>query len=294
MQHVIRRLLNAIFLLCSKLPMPVLYVFSDLSFIVLFYGVQYRKKVVLDNLRSAFPDKEEREIQQIAKAFFRHFCDLIVETLKFMTISEAEIKRRLQVTNIDLLNHYFEQNRSAILYMGHYGNWEWLPALPLHIRHKMITFYKPLSNSYFEQILKRVRERFGMYTIESKNAYRALVNFADQQVYTLTIMIGDQSPTPVSSKAWLKFLNQDTAFLVGADRIAKKTGQVLLFPTFKKRRRGHYEVTLSVLEEHPASASNHQIIEQYASQLEAAIHADPSLWLWTHRRWKLEKEAASA
>lgn len=292
MNKIANRLLDAVFTMFSMLPLPVLYIFSDLIFVVLFYGIQYRKKIIIGNLERAFPDKDEQEIKRIARAFYRHFCDLIVETLKFKTIGKKEIKKRLQVKNEQLLNAYFEQNRSVILYMGHYGNWEWLPALPLRIRHKMVTFYKPLSNRYFDDLIKKVRQRFGMVAVESKNAYKALVNYANHDIYTLTVIIGDQSPKQDSSKHWLEFLHQQTAFLIGADRIAKKTNQVLIFPKMKKIKRGYYEVEFVVIEENPAEADSGQMIELYAKQLEMAISNDPSLWLWSHRRWKLNKDEA--
>ncbi len=294
MNRITGQLLNAVFTFFSILPLPVLYFFSDLFFVVLFYGIHYRKKVVITNLKKAFPDKDDRQIKKIAKEFYRHFCDLIIETLKFKSIGKAEIQKRLQVKNAALLNQYFDQNRSIILYMGHYGNWEWLPALPLCIQHKMVTFYKPLSNQYFNQLIKSVRERFGMVAIESKNAYKALVNFAKNDIYTLTVIIGDQSPGHESSKHWMEFMNQETAFLIGADRIAKKTNQVLMFPMMKKLKRGYYEVEFIVIEEHPVEVSSNQMIEHYARELEAAINLDPSMWLWSHRRWKLSKEAIAS
>tara|TARA_R110000751_G_scaffold25152_1_gene68554 strand:+ start:717 stop:1625 length:909 start_codon:yes stop_codon:yes gene_type:complete len=274
----------------SILPMGVLYVLSDMMYFLVYRVVGYRKKVVFKNLGNSFPFKSEEEIGQIAKDFYRHFCDIVLESFKRLTIGEKEIKKRLLIKNPELIQEYVNDQRSILMYTGHQGNWEWLVFLPLMFPYSSNTFYKPIKNKYFDELFKNMRERFGVNCVESDKGFRTIIDNHQRKVLTLNCMIGDQSPTKKSSKYWYNFLNQETAFFIGADKIAKKTDQVVLFPFFKKLRRGYYELEFKIIEDHPQIRDNFEILEKYAQQLEQAIMSAPELWLWSHRRWKLKRE----
>ncbi|MBU2904579.1 lysophospholipid acyltransferase family protein [Arenibacter algicola] len=274
----------------SLLPMWALYRVSDLMYFLVYHVVGYRKKVVFNNLRNSFPSKNDDEIKQIAKDFYRHFCDIVLESFKRLTIGEKAIKKRLLIKNPELIQQYVNEDRSILMYTGHQGNWEWLVFLPLMFPYSSNTFYKPIKNKYFEELFKNMRERFGVNCVESDKGFRTIIDNHQRKVLTLNCMIGDQSPTKKSSKYWYNFLNQETAFFVGADKIAKKTDQVVLFPFFKKLKRGYYELEFRIIEDHPQIRNNFEILEKYAQQLEQAIVSAPELWLWSHRRWKLKRE----
>jgi KDO2-lipid IV(A) lauroyltransferase len=278
-----------LFYLLSLIPLPVLFILSDLSYLILFYFVGYRKKIVLNNLSNAFPQKQLKELKQIQKSFYRHFCDLIFESIKNLTISRRSIKRRLRIKNPDLIRSYYAEKKSIILYLGHYGNWEWLAALSLLVPHQMVAFYQPLSNTLFDKLIKTSRQRFGLVAVKSSQGYKALADFANQNILTFTLALGDQSPPAQSNKHWVTFLNQETAFLTGVDRIAKKMDMVVLFPHFSKISRGYYEIKFEVIQDQMKDIESYQIIDKYAKQLESAIIKNPELWLWSHRRWKLKR-----
>lgn len=275
------------FYLLSITPIAFLYVLSDLLYIMLYHLLRYRRKVVNNNLTNAFPDKSEQEIRRIEKKFYRHFCDIWFESIKVLTISKAEIFKRFRVINPDLIEKYFKEKRSVILYMAHQGNWEWLAFLPLLLPHHVMALYQRQSNNYFDELMKRIRERFGVNCVESDKGYRAILNFKQQDIHTLTYILGDQSPKKEMTKHWVPFMNRETAFLIGADRIAKKSNQVVVFPAFKKTRRGYYELEFNVLEEAPAHNKHFEIVDRYARLLEETITESPELYLWSHNRWKL-------
>jgi KDO2-lipid IV(A) lauroyltransferase len=274
----------------SKLPLSMLYVLSDFFTILIFRVARYRRKVVRHNLHHSFPEKSLHEIRDIEKKFYRHLSDIMAETLKNLGGRESAITKRISFRNIELLQRIYSEGKSVTLYTGHYGNWEWLAVLPLHVRFRMIAFYQPLSNSIFDELMKQSREKYGITAIPSGQAYRALKNFSDEGILTLSLVLGDQSPPPGGPKVWLDFLNQPTAFLTGANKIARKLDQYVVYPHFIKVSRGHYEVELIVI--HPAmdDTGEHPIIRNYAAQLEKSIRHDPSMWLWSHRRWKLKPE----
>lgn len=271
----------------SVLPLPVLYVFSDMLFVLVYQLIGYRKKVVRDNLKRSFPDKNEAEIKKIEKKFYRHFCDLMFEAIKSLTISPKQIKKRLHIQNPELLEKYLQDQKDILLYTAHQGNWEWLIFLPLFFPYYSNTFYRPQKNKYFNGLLKIIRQRFGVHLIEERKGYKTIVQLKEAHVPMMNCMIGDQTPTRIGSKYWHPFLNRETAFLAGPDTIAIRTDQVVLFPHFEKLSRGRYELHFDLIEENPKLRKGSEIVGKFANQLETVIEKSPELWLWSHRRWKL-------
>jgi KDO2-lipid IV(A) lauroyltransferase len=239
------------------------------------------------NLKNSFPDKTIIEIIQIEKKFYKHFCDISFESIKALTISKKSIAKRFQIKNKNLIDELYSQNKNIILYTSHYGNWEWLSFSPLFLPYQIQTFYQELSNSYFNDLMLVLRSRFGTWCVESNQGYKTMVKLQQEGTLTMTCMIGDQSPKKQSSKHWVKFLNQETAFLIGPDRIAKKLNQTLLYASFKKPRRGKYEMEFISIEDSPNQCKSEELINKYVKLLENTIIETPELWLWSHRRWKL-------
>ncbi len=274
----------------SHLPLCVLYGFSTLSYLILRYIVRYRHQVIESNLHQSFPQKSKKEIKAIHSAFLRHFCDFVFETLKALTISKDELLKRIVIKNPEVVNQFFDQKRSVLLFSAHFGNWEWFICMPYYFQHKPVTLYQKLSNELMDEMTRYCREHTGVLAAESANGYKTIAGLAAQNIPSITLIIGDQSPVRKSTKHWIQFLGQETAFLVGADRIAKKTDQVVVYPSFTMPRRGYYEVELKLIEDHSAeSGDSTKIIDLYAKYLEQDIIKNPALWLWSHRRWKLKK-----
>jgi Kdo2-lipid IVA lauroyltransferase/acyltransferase len=279
------------FYLVSYLPFPVLFFLSDLTYMLLYYVLKYRRQVVSDNLSKAFPDKNRTELKTIERAYYKHLCDIAYESLKSLSLSPKGIKKRMQYKNIDLLNRYHQTNRSAILYAGHFGNWEWISFLPLSVSHQVTSFYQPLKNKYFDELVKKARGRFGAICVESNKGVKSVLTFEQEKILTINLIIGDQSPKKKSQKYWTRFLDQDTAFLIGADKIAQKANHVLLFPFYKKIKRGYYELEFQIITESPMEMNSEDIIDSYANHLEQAIKSAPEMWLWSHNRWKLKRDS---
>ncbi len=284
--HIVKYLLIGL----SRLPFRVLFVFSDLIFFIGYYLVRYRRNITRQNLQRSFPDMGPEALRNAGRRFYRHLFDIMAETLKNIGGDSDTITRRITFRNIEMLRDIHAGGKSVILYAAHYGNWEWLTVLPLYVPFRMIAFYQPLSNSMFDELMKNSREKYGITAIPSNQAYRALKSYADEGVLTLSLVLGDQSPPSGAPKVWLRFLNQETAFLPGANKIARKLDQVVVYPHFTKTARGRYEVELMLVHPGMEESGDHSIIRNYAAQLEKSIDKDPSLWLWSHRRWKLVPE----
>lgn len=275
------------FYILSIIPLAVLYLVSDVMFIVVYHIMKYRRTVVQTNLKNSFPDKTENEITQIEKRFYKHFCDTAFESIKALTMSKKSINKRFKIKNEGIINELHAQNKSIILYTSHYGNWEWFSFLPLFMPYQVQAFYQEVSNSYFNDFMLVLRSRFGVQCVESNQGYKTMVKVQQAGTLTMTCMIGDQSPRKKSSKHWMTFLNQETAFLIGADRIAKKLDQKVLYVSVQKPKRGKYEIEFIPLEDTSNQSNDDELITKYAKLLERSIVQKPELWLWSHKRWKL-------
>jgi len=281
------------FYILSILPMPVLYAMSDFVFLMVYHVIKYRRDVVHNNLKRSFKDKSEQDIKTIEKNFYKYFCDLMFETIKILTISPKKVNKRFRIKNLELIEKYYENKKHIILYAAHQGNWEWLSFLPLCMPHQGVTIYKPLSNTYFDELMRTVRERFGVICVEQNKSYKTILQNIQKGQLSMFALIGDQSPTKTGSKFWTNFLNQKTAFVMGAERIVAKTNQVAIFPAFKRIKRGLYELEFKLINT-PEADDNYHFIDRYSSLLEETIKDSPELWLWSHKRWKLTDRMESS
>ncbi|NDK55061.1 lysophospholipid acyltransferase family protein [Pontibacter fetidus] len=267
----------------SLLPLPVLYLLSDLLYFIVYYVVGYRKKVVLTNLRNSFPEKPEAEIQSIANAFYRQFADIVVEILKLRSMKSTEMERRVVFANQKLLDNFVISGTPVITMGSHSCNWEWvLSAGAVQFGFPAEGIYKPLNNPFFEDFMFRTRSRLGARLIKMKDTLRDFA--ANRHVPRVIAMLSDQTPLWSEITFWTTFLNQDTPFYEGAEKLAKKFKYPVLFLDIKRTKRGHYTLTFEVISD--GTSDTVPITEIFAQKLEAAIRRAPANYLWTHKRWK--------
>lgn len=281
MQLVLRGLIY----LLSLIDLRILYFLSDVIAFVLKHFIQYRKKVILENLYRSFPEKNEIEIEQIAAAFYTNLSDIIVETIKMVSISKSELNKRCRFTNMEVLNQYYESQKSVIGVCGHFNNWEFgALALSTVVPHQILGVYKPLTSSSWDDYFKKIRSRFGTHLVPMKSTFREIVKH--KNISTLTTLVVDQTPHRNEINYRTTFLNQDTAVFLGTEKLAKLTGYPVIYLSMHRIRRGYYEVTILPVTEHPAEEAEYAITTKHLSLLENDIRQQPSNWLWSHRRWK--------
>lgn len=274
----------------SLLPFPLLYGVSGFLYFVLYKVAGYRKKIVLGNIQRSFPHKTEKEHQEICNRFYSHFCDLVLESLKTFTISEKQVLKRVICKNPELINKYFDQKRSVIIAGGHLANWElFAVGVDALIKHKTIGIYKPLSNKYFDEKMRKTRSKYGLYMISTKIVKQVF----DQEINnpTATIFAIDQSPSNPNNCHWMTFLSQDTGVLYGTEKFAKEYNQPVLYGRINKEKRGHYSFEFFETYDEPKETKQGEITEKVSRMLEQDIIAQPEYWLWTHRRWKHKRPA---
>lgn len=269
----------------SFLPYRILYVVSDGLFLLIFHVVAYRKKVVLRNIAYSFPEKNPHEHQLIAKAFYRHFCDVVVESFKVFAITEKQVKERMVFENPEVLNSYFEKNQSIILAGGHYNNWElFAVAVDGPMKHQAIAIYKKLKNNYLDEKMRASRGKYGLRMISTKIVKEVFDQ--ERANLTATIFAIDQSPSNKRTCYWTTFLQQETGVVYGAEKYAKEYNYPVIFGHIQKVKRGHYRFSFTPVEDEPQKAPHGQIMEKLTRLLEKDIVEQPQYWLWTHKRWK--------
>lgn len=268
----------------SRLPYRVLYLVSDGLYFLIFKVVGYRKKVVIQNIANSFPEKTSEEQHQIVKAFYHHFSDLIVESIKVFTISEAEVKQRMKLLNPEFSNRFFDKGQSVIIAGGHYNNWElFAVAIDSEIKHQTVALYKELKNKFFDEKMRTSRSKYGLKMISTSLAKQ---EFEKEDGLKAVIFGFDQSPGNPSNCYWGTFLNQDTPMIFGVEKYAKEYNIPVLFLRINKVKRGHYTYEYIDAIEKPQDMAFSEITKRINCLLEQDIISQPEYYLWSHKRWK--------
>ena len=273
----------------SRLPYFFLYGLSNFIFVIMYYVIGYRKKVIEGNIYGSFPEKTDKEKKRIVKLFYKHFCDLIVESIKNFTISEKQARKRMVVENPEVLDKYFDKGQSVIVVAGHYGSWELMAvAIDMLTKHRHVGIYKPLSSPFFEKKMRESRGRYGTVMLPMKQT-RAFFE-AEHEKPVCMIFGADQWPSNAKDAYWVNFMNRETPFLYGAEKYAKEFNFPVVFGKINKPKRGFHRITLEDITDKPNEMEYGEIIDIFVKKLEETIRAKPEHWLWSHKRWKRSKE----
>lgn len=269
----------------SWLPLAITYRLSDIVALILQYVVRYRRQVISDNISTTLTHLSVQEQRRVVRRFYRHFSDLIFESIRLFSMSKDELQRRMVFVNPEVINRYYDAGQSVIAVAGHYGNWEMFAiATNCSIKHQVVGIYTPLSSAFMDAKMHQSRSRFGVHLI-SKQSVKPY--FADPQHQPFAMFFGaDQSPS-LSRKAYTTtFLGRDTRVQFGVEKYAVEQDLPVVFFEIRRVRRGHFEVHLTDLVPRPSETAYGAITEAHTAILERQILAQPSYWLWSHKRWK--------
>jgi len=258
-------------------------------YLLFYYLIPYRKKVIRTNIEQSFPHLSETGHKRIMKKFYHNLCDILLEGIKGFTITKKNLQKRYIFVNPDLMNNLYEKGQDVVSVGAHYANWEWgIIAAPLKLKHKLYVFYTPLTNKHIDTFMHKNRMKWGAELIASQEVKKAL---SKKQGKPLSYFFGaDQSPYNPKGAHWMKFLNQDTACLKGPEFFARRNRLVVVYFDVQRVKRGYYKVKLKMLEDNPTNTSTGEITEKYMCTLEQRIIEKPENYLWSHRRWKHSRE----
>lgn len=286
-------IVRGIWFLMSLLPLKVLYFISDLLFYPVYYLVRYRRKVVRKNLTRSFPEKGIAEIIKIEKEFYHSLCDYFVETMKLYGMSEEEVRRRIEFTGLEKVNEYLADGRSVVVYMAHSFNWEYVTSIPLWFKHDNLVvgqIYHPLENKEFDDLFKKMRNQFGSENIAMRSTLRRIVDITKKKQQFIIGFIADQVPTWNEIHHWVDFMNQDTPVFTGTEKIARRTNSVVFYLHVRRVKRGKYNAHFEFMADNVAELPDNELTNIYYRFLENGIKEQPSMWLWTHNRWKRTRQ----
>lgn len=271
----------------SYLPLVILYLFTDFFYLLLISIIPYRKKVIVQNINRSFPNASEQEKKRIKRRFYRHLTQLLAESVKGLSISENELKRRVSVENPEIMDQLFQSNKNVLLVSGHYNNWEWvILSQALLFKHKALGIGMPMTSKFWDEKVNQRRSRFGMKVVHAKN-YKVALNDNPNELKSV-LVLSDQSPGDSLKSYWTTFLNQETPVLFGAELMAHQLNYAVVFYALRKVKRGKYEMELKLITENPKQMSWGEITEAHTKMLEREIVSKPEFWLWSHKRWKRE------
>lgn len=275
--------------LISHLPFWMLYLLADLLFFFVFYIARYRRKVTQVNLANAFPEKTEKEREQIERKYYRFLADMILESLKMYSMDAQEIQSRCRIKNPEEVQRHQDEGRSVLLASGHYANWEWANlVVALAFKEPLFVIFKPLTDKKFGEYLNKMRSRFGTTMVPMKLTLRKIAELKNKKY--MFGFASDQTPAKHESQYFTSFLNQPTAVFLGLEKIAKITKNPVVFLQIDRVSRGYYDYTFTTLVEDPSATSEYEITDLHTRKLEEIIRRKPELWLWSHRRWKFTPE----
>jgi KDO2-lipid IV(A) lauroyltransferase len=266
--------------------MTILYLISDFFYVLLFYVFGYRKKVVLNNLQLAFPEKEEKELLRIRKKFFRHFTDLIVESIKAFTMTKSFVKKRYKFNNPEVINAVYNKGRNIAFVGAHQANWEWSCSMPMWVDITCFGAYTRVGNKYFDRVLKSSRMKYGFDGYETTQTIEAITKNCNEGKQALYLLLSDQSPQVHKTHYWSEFMGVKVPIHTGAEMLAKRFDMSVVNYSVKKIKRGHFEVTFELITEDPKSFKDYNITDQYLTITERNIREQPEYYLWSHKRFK--------
>lgn len=276
----------------SYLPLRVLYCFSDVIYFLAYRVVGYRRSTVRKNLSESFPEKDEKEIRQIERDFYRHLADYFVETIKLLHISDDEMKRRMTFEGVEHVDRFLSSDKSITAYFSHTGNWEWVPSITLWsslVIGKDAEFcqvYRPLKNKWFDRFFLSLRSRFGSRSFPKQTVLRDLLYLRRDKMPSITGFMSDQKPSHGDPTHVVMFLNHPTAMITGTETITRRLDMAAVYFDMDKISRGHYRLTIRPMADDVKSLSQFELTECYARLLETTIRRNPAIWLWSHKRWK--------
>jgi KDO2-lipid IV(A) lauroyltransferase len=273
------------------LPFGALYILSDGLCFLARNMIHYRRRVVRTNLKNSFPEKSEVELRRIERDFYHYLCDYMLEEVKLLRITLAELCRRMDYQGKELFLEMIEQHNGIVLLIPHYANFEWIIGMGAIMKEGdlPVQVYKPLHDPYLDRLFQRIRSRFGGYNVPKHTTARELIKLRHAGKRMVVGLITDQSPSGNDAHYWTTFLNQETVFMDGAERIAKMMNYPVFYCELERLRRGYCRVTFELVTEFPKSTAVGEITEQFVRRLENTIRKAPAYWFWSHKRWKIKR-----
>jgi KDO2-lipid IV(A) lauroyltransferase len=277
--------------LISMLPFRILYAISDVVYLVVYYLIGYRKKVVFNNLKFAFPEKSDKEIIEIRKKFYHHFADVFIELIKSFTVSKEEVYKRYKYTNIDFFDELYKDGKSVILTGPHYANWEWIMSLDSFVKYKGYAAFTKVENPYLNEKVLKSRVKFGTNLILTSKIIAEIKHNQKNNIQAMYGLLSDQSPQLSKTFYWREFFGVKVPIHTGAEMLAKRYDMNMVYIETKKVKRGYYETSFSLIANEAKKHPDYELTDIFIDKVEKQVCAQPEYYFWTHKRFKHKDKA---
>lgn len=280
-------LFYALIYIFSLIPKFVLYGIAYCFYFLMYYVVKYRRNIVCENLKKSFPNKQKSFYKITEKKFYKHLNQIFAEYINSISITKLGIKKQVKFSGLNILNKYIKQNKAIFLLGGHIGNWEMIHSLPLHVNTSVYGIYKPIKNTFTNKLVLKIRSRFGLKLIPTNQTARTFIKLKNKSY--ISFFIADQRPLKHTINHWITFLNQDTPVETGPEKLGKQLNAVFLYYKIIRKSKGKYELSIREFSK-INTPSSYPITEALFYELENDIKSHPSEYLWSHKRWKYNKD----
>lgn len=286
MQRIVYLLVYPLIYGISILPFPILYKLSDGVYFFIFHVIRYRRKTVQTNIKLALPNLSQENVNQIEKKFYKHMCDMFLEMVKTMNITQKQIEDRFRFTNLEVYKDLEKKGKSVAVMIAHYATYEWVISMNSKIDFQGFAIYKKIANPYFDKLVKDIRSKFKATLITTKETAKTVARNKENNVLGVYGFASDQTPRLHSHNYWNSFMGIDVPVHVGAENLARKYDMNIIFLKVKKTGRGYYEATFEVLTEDIQNEPLYKVTDMFLRKVEQQIYEEPCYYLWTHKRWK--------
>lgn len=290
MQYLVYLLLYPFLWIVSILPFPLLYALSDVIYFIVYHLIGYRKTTVRSNIAMALPQLSDKERLVIEKKSYHHLCDMFLEMAKTMTISKKEINKRFVYTNMQVYLDLEKEGKSIALMCAHYASYEWVLTMNYHSTFRGYGIYKKIANPYFDKLVKDIRARFKAYLVTTKETAATIEKNSKEGILGVFGFASDQTPRRSNRMYWYHFMGIETPIHIGAEMLAKRFDMNVIYLNVKKVKRGYYEASFEVLSKDVKSIPDYKLSEAFMDRVEQQVLEAPEYYLWTHKRWKHQKE----
>ncbi len=270
----------------SWLPFKFMYALSDFVAFIICYVIGYRKKMVIKHLKMAIPNVTDDALKQLLWKTYQHFSDNFLELNKALTANQKQIINRFRVTNPELVESLGKRHKNIMILYSHHGSYEWTTILHHYTKVKNYIVYKKLNNPYFNQLVNKIRTKFGAHLVLTTDTYKLIKRQYKDEFPKSFGFVSDQSPMLGQERHWSEFFGVEVPIFTGAEDIAKKLNMPVVFMNVQKVKRGYYEAEFELMAEDPNAVPKYQLMDDYYRRIEKQILQSPSDYLWTHNRWK--------
>ncbi|MHB1146808.1 MAG: lysophospholipid acyltransferase family protein [Lutibacter sp.] len=291
MNFIVYILVYPIIWLISLLPFRILYGISDSVYLLIYYIVGYRKKVVFNNLKLVFPEKSETEITEVSKKFYRHFVDVFIEMIKSFTVTKEEVYKRYKFTNLEFFKELYKDGKSVILTGPHYANWEWIMSLDSFVKYKGYAAFTKVENPYFNDKVLKSRAKFGTDLILTSKLISEIKHNQKNDIQAMYGLLSDQSPQLSKTFYWREFFGVKVPIHTGAEMLAKRYDMNMVYIETKKIKRGYYETSFSLITNEASKFPDYELTDIFLEKVEKQVRTQPEYYFWTHKRFKHRDKA---